>query len=121
MSDVILGSIAYRLGIRAAFLASWLQIHKVKAHHPGAVLLLRLRTDDRAARCPLGVKYGALMCEVENLLCVAAQLHVPVAGSNSLSLCSPPSLYCGQGTTEFFLCQFEQAHLEFYHGSLLLL
>jgi hypothetical protein len=22
--------------------------------------------------------------------------------------------------TEFFLCQFEQAHLEFYHGSLLL-
>jgi diaminopimelate decarboxylase len=96
MSDVILGSIAYRLGIRAAFLGSWLQIHKVKAHHPGAVLLLRLTTDDRAARCPLGVKYGALMCEVENLLCVAAQLHVPVAGSNSVSLFSSLPLLWGK-------------------------
>jgi hypothetical protein len=102
MSDVILGSIAYRLGIRAAFLGSWLQIHKVKAHHPGAVLLLRLRTDDRAARCPLGVKYGALMCEVENLLCVAAQLHVPVAGSNScLSVLLPPSIV-GKAQLNFF-------------------
>ncbi len=105
MSDVFLGSIAYRLGIRAAFLASWLQIHKLKAHHPGAVLLLRLRTDDRAARCPLGVKYGALMCEVENLLCVAAQLHVPVSGSNSLtlslSLLLPPSIV-GKAQVNFF-------------------
>jgi hypothetical protein len=63
------------------------QVHKVKAHHPGAVLLLRIRTDDRGARCPLGVKYGALMCEVEHLLRVADNLHVPVAGNHPSPIC----------------------------------
>jgi ornithine decarboxylase len=52
----------------------------VKANHPRGSLLLRIRTDDRGARCPLGVKYGALMNEVENLLLVADHLGVPVAG-----------------------------------------
>lgn len=55
-------------------------MHKVRASHPNAVLLLRIRTDDRGARCPLGVKYGALMSEVEPLLTVAADHGVPVAG-----------------------------------------
>lgn len=58
-----------------------IQVHKVKSCHPDAVLLLRIRADDRGARCPLGVKYGAMMCEVEGLLRVARECNVPVAGT----------------------------------------
>lgn len=58
-----------------------IQVHKVKSCHPDAVLLLRIRADDRGARCPLGVKYGAMMCEVEGLLRVARECNVDVAGT----------------------------------------
>ncbi|KAH9569845.1 hypothetical protein CY35_02G011200 [Sphagnum magellanicum] len=84
---------AASVGVNLTTFDSESEVHKVKAHHPGAVLLLRIRTDDRGARCPLGVKYGALMYEVEHLLRVADNLHVPVAGV---------SFHIGSGATAAF-------------------
>jgi hypothetical protein len=89
---------------------AFLQVHKVKACHPNAVLLLRIRTDDRGARCPLGVKYGALMSEVEHLLCVAHDLRVPVAGG--LALHSFLSLI-----TESHIVLVKALHLTTYSNS----
>ncbi len=66
----------------------------MKANHPRGSLLLRIRTDDRGARCPLGVKYGALMNEVENLLLVADHLGVPVAGIYDLLQQNFPPFLC---------------------------
>ncbi|CAM6044744.1 unnamed protein product [Sphagnum compactum] len=71
---------AASVGVNIMTFDSESEVQKVKANHPRGSLLLRIRTDDRGARCSLGVKYGALMNEVENLLLVADHLGVPVAG-----------------------------------------
>eukprot|EP00898_Chlorokybus_atmophyticus_P000818 jgi/Chlat1/1737/Chrsp13S02157 len=56
------------------------ELHKVKVSDPNARMLLRIRADDKLARCPLGVKYGAEMAEVEHLLLTAQKLGVRVEG-----------------------------------------
>eukprot|EP00897_Mesotaenium_endlicherianum_P004078 jgi/Mesen1/3699/ME000202S02783 len=56
------------------------ELVKLKKYHPGAHAVLRLRADDRGARCPLGVKYGAELEECEHLLKVAQSLGIHVAG-----------------------------------------
>jgi ornithine decarboxylase len=93
---------AASVGVNLTTFDSESEVHKVKAHHPGAVLLLRIRTDDRGARCPLGVKYGALMHEVEHLLRVADNLHVPVAGNHPSPICLHE-----RPSGEQFLCLLE--------------
>ena len=56
------------------------ELRKCAAHAPRAGLLLRLRADDPAARCPLGPKYGAEAAEVPALLALAAELGLRVRG-----------------------------------------
>eukprot|EP00898_Chlorokybus_atmophyticus_P001355 jgi/Chlat1/221/Chrsp1S03129 len=56
------------------------ELHKVKVSDPNARMLLRIRADDKHARCPLGVKYGAELAEVEHLLRTAQHLGVRVEG-----------------------------------------
>lgn len=56
------------------------ELRKLKRHHPTAHAVLRLRCDDRGARCPLGVKYGAEFEDCRALLEAAHALGVHVAG-----------------------------------------
>eukprot|EP00245_Coleochaete_scutata_P010262 TRINITY_DN3568_c0_g1_i1.p1 TRINITY_DN3568_c0_g1~~TRINITY_DN3568_c0_g1_i1.p1 ORF type:complete len:857 (-),score=197.68 TRINITY_DN3568_c0_g1_i1:551-3121(-) len=56
------------------------ELYKLKAYHPNVKAVLRLRADDRGARCPLGVKYGVEADECEPLLRMALQLGVNVVG-----------------------------------------
>ena len=57
-----------------------LQLHKIKALHPEASLVLRIRTDDSKAKCPLSNKYGANMSDVPSLLDTAKSLGLNVVG-----------------------------------------
>jgi len=56
------------------------ELHKVKALHPDASLVLRIRTDDSKAKCPLSNKYGADMNDVPRLLETAKALGLNVTG-----------------------------------------
>ncbi|XP_024521592.1 uncharacterized protein LOC9650684 [Selaginella moellendorffii] len=56
------------------------ELYKLKKYHPQAEVLLRFRSDDTGARCPLGVKYGAEWDECYHLLEVAKTLGIKVAG-----------------------------------------
>jgi len=67
------------------------ELRKMARVFPGAHLILRLRADDPAARCPLGDKYGAEEHEVEHLLKTAASLNLNVVGI---------SFHVGSGATD---------------------
>lgn len=56
------------------------ELHKLKQLHPGTRVLLRIRADDPEAQCPLGVKYGAMVEDVPQLLRTAKALGIHVAG-----------------------------------------
>lgn len=56
------------------------ELHKIKALHPEASLVLRIRTDDSKAKCPLSNKYGANMSDVPQLLDTAKTLGLNVVG-----------------------------------------
>eukprot|EP00899_Mesostigma_viride_P010640 jgi/Mesvir1/19578/Mv09881-RA.1 len=56
------------------------ELVKVRSIHPDAKMVLRVRADDRTARCALGVKYGAEHEEVDGLLEAALELGVNVVG-----------------------------------------
>eukprot|EP00899_Mesostigma_viride_P006490 jgi/Mesvir1/15842/Mv03390-RA.1 len=56
------------------------ELKKIKAIHPTAKMVLRIRADDRSARCPLGVKYGAEDDEHERLLQAGLDLGVDIVG-----------------------------------------
>ncbi|KAL6769050.1 DCA1 [Auxenochlorella protothecoides x Auxenochlorella symbiontica] len=56
------------------------ELRKVARAWPGARLLLRVRADAPAARCPLGNKYGAEAWEWAALAAEAARLGLPVDG-----------------------------------------
>lgn len=56
------------------------ELHKIKALHPKAELILRIRADDPSARCQLGNKFGAEEDEVPLLLQEARRLNLNVVG-----------------------------------------
>lgn len=56
------------------------ELHKLKELHPQTRVLLRIRADDPEAQCPLGVKYGAFVEDVPQLLQTARALGIQVAG-----------------------------------------
>eukprot|EP00271_Cylindrocystis_brebissonii_P000221 TRINITY_DN1025_c0_g1_i1.p1 TRINITY_DN1025_c0_g1~~TRINITY_DN1025_c0_g1_i1.p1 ORF type:complete len:960 (+),score=154.59 TRINITY_DN1025_c0_g1_i1:653-3532(+) len=71
---------AAKANLRMTTFDSVSELRKLKKHHPNAEAVLRLRADDKGARCPLGVKYGADADEWEELLVAAKDLGVHVAG-----------------------------------------
>eukprot|EP00271_Cylindrocystis_brebissonii_P008656 TRINITY_DN23128_c0_g1_i1.p1 TRINITY_DN23128_c0_g1~~TRINITY_DN23128_c0_g1_i1.p1 ORF type:complete len:942 (+),score=228.61 TRINITY_DN23128_c0_g1_i1:548-3373(+) len=73
-------SFAAKANVRMTTFDSVSELKKLKKHHPSAEAVLRLRADDKGARCPLGVKYGADMEECQELLLAAKELGVRVAG-----------------------------------------
>ena len=56
------------------------ELYKIKEIFPDAELVLRILTDDSKAVCQLGLKFGAPMNTVENLLQVAQKLQLNVIG-----------------------------------------
>lgn len=75
-------SFAQSCGVRLATFDRVDELHKIKAHHPESELLLRLRVDALAAGhlIPLGLKYGAAVREVPELLSAARDLGLRVSG-----------------------------------------
>ncbi|KAK3264187.1 Mitochondrial 2-oxoadipate and 2-oxoglutarate transporter [Cymbomonas tetramitiformis] len=67
------------------------ELRKIALHFPAAQIMLRIRADDPAARCPLGDKYGAEECEVEKLILLARELDLDLMGI---------SFHVGSGATD---------------------
>ena len=56
------------------------ELYKIKMIHPLAKLVLRIRTDDSKAKCKLGIKYGAQLSSVSEILLKAIDLDLQVIG-----------------------------------------
>ena len=56
------------------------ELHKIKALHPAAQLVLRICADDPKAVWGLDVKFGATLSEARHLLAVARELDLTVIG-----------------------------------------
>jgi len=56
------------------------ELRKIAAEYPGAELVMRILTDDSASVCRLGLKFGAPLGTVKNLLTTAAALGAKVVG-----------------------------------------
>lgn len=67
-------------GVRVMTYDNEAELVKIAKYFPEAELVLRLRADDPAARCPLGDKYGAEEYEIEPLLTAAKAASLRVIG-----------------------------------------
>ncbi|OXA63623.1 ornithine decarboxylase [Folsomia candida] len=56
------------------------ELHKIKALHPRAQLVIRIRCDAEKAQCQLGMKFGVLVEEAPDLLEAAHALGLDVIG-----------------------------------------
>jgi diaminopimelate decarboxylase len=56
------------------------ELHKIARTFPRAQLVLRILTDDSAALCQLGLKFGASLGAVPGLLALAKKLELDVVG-----------------------------------------
>eukprot|EP00249_Psilotum_nudum_P010402 c22520_g1_i1 orf=600-3026(+) len=71
---------AVKYGVHLTTFDSKTELLKLEKCNPQAKLVLRIRVCDAAARCPLGVKYGAEMDECEPLLTAAQNFGLQVVG-----------------------------------------
>lgn len=71
---------AASLGVHTMTFDNSVELHKIKAIHPNARLLLRIRCDAAAAQCPLGIKFGANPKSIPILLSTAKSLGLNVVG-----------------------------------------
>jgi len=71
---------AASVGVNMTTFDSEEELTKLARLHPKAQLVLRIRADDPTARCPLGVKYGALPFEFKPLLDRAKTLGLDLMG-----------------------------------------
>jgi len=56
------------------------ELYKIARAHPNAKLVVRILTDDSKSLCALGVKFGASLSAVPELLAKAKELHLEVVG-----------------------------------------
>lgn len=56
------------------------ELHKIKQHFPSAQLVLRILADDSKSLCRLGLKFGASLESVDQLLQTAQNLELDVIG-----------------------------------------
>lgn len=83
---------AASVGVNLTTFDSIYEIEKIRRFHPESALLIRIKpSDDGAARCPLGEKYGALTDEITPLLLAAKAADLAVVGV---------SFHIGSGATE---------------------
>ena len=59
---------AAKLGVDLTTFDTVCELEKLAEWHPNTSVLLRIRADDPAARCPLGHKYGAEEPVIDSLL-----------------------------------------------------
>jgi len=71
---------AANVGVDMMTFDNELELHKVKNLHPNAKLVIRIRVDDSASVCQLGVKFGCNLKDVPHLLQVAKDLDLNVIG-----------------------------------------
>ena len=71
---------AASVGVNMTTFDSEAELVKLAKLHPKAQVVLRIRADDPTARCPLGVKYGALPFEFRPLLERALSLGLDLMG-----------------------------------------
>lgn len=71
---------AANVGVKMMTFDNEMELHKVKALHPDAELVIRIRVDDSSSICQLGVKFGCNVKDVPHLLEVAKQLDLNVIG-----------------------------------------
>lgn len=71
---------ASKHGVGLTTFDSEVELMKFIKYYPDVKAVLRLRADDRGARCPLGVKYGAEYEDCEDLLLCAKNLGIHVVG-----------------------------------------
>ena len=62
---------AAKLGVDLTTFDTVCELEKLAEWHPNTSVLLRIRADDPAARCPLGHKYGAEEPVIDSLLQVS--------------------------------------------------
>ncbi|KAI9276733.1 pyridoxal-dependent decarboxylase [Phascolomyces articulosus] len=67
-------------GVRKMTFDSVDELYKTKKLYPNAELLLRILTDDSKAKWGIGLKYGAPMADVDNLLQTAKTLDLNIVG-----------------------------------------
>lgn len=56
------------------------ELYKIKLYHPGAKLVIRIKTDDKDSVCRFSCKFGADLEEIEHILNVAKRLDLDVIG-----------------------------------------
>lgn len=71
---------AQMMGISRMTFDNETELHKVKAIHPEAELLLRIMTDDSHAQCRLSSKFGAHLSDCWSLLQLGVQLGLKIVG-----------------------------------------
>lgn len=86
---------AAKKGVRLMTFDNELELHKTKKHFPSARLVLRIRADDPAAVCQLGLKFGCSLSDASSLLLTARDLGLEVVGVSFHvgSGCQTPSAY----------------------------
>lgn len=71
---------AKAIGVTMMTFDNFDELDKVRAHHPGAELVLRVLVDDQYSVCRFGTKFGAPLAIVPALLARAKALGVAVIG-----------------------------------------
>ncbi|XP_022766544.1 ornithine decarboxylase-like [Durio zibethinus] len=84
---------AATVGVNLTTFDSKEELEKIKKWHPKCALLIRIKApEDGGARCPLGLKYGALPEEVTPLLQAAQAARLTITGV---------SFHIGSGAMQF--------------------
>jgi ornithine decarboxylase len=86
---------AREVGVNMMTFDNEIELQKIKEHHPGAQLVLRILADDPTAICSFGVKFGAPVSIALSLLRSARALDLNVIGVSFHvgSGCQNPSIY----------------------------
>ena len=82
---------ARSVGVTMMTFDNEMELHKVKRHHPGAELVLRVLVDDQYSVCRFGTKFGLPVARAEALLTLAKTLGLAVVGV---------SFHVGSGCTD---------------------
>lgn len=77
-------------GVRRMTVDNLDELEKIAQHYPEAHVVLRIVTDDSESVCQLSNKYGAALCDIEQLLLSSIQLGLNVVGV---------SFHVGSGTS----------------------
>lgn len=71
---------AAKVGVNTMTFDNQAELFKIKEYHPKAKLVLRIRSDAKEAQCPLGMKFGAELSAVDQLIRLAVDLGLELAG-----------------------------------------